>query len=64
MSRDQMSLEDVQRRLDKLAERRLEIGLTEAEQAEYGALSELEARHLRRRDQPLARDPDFAAGVD
>jgi hypothetical protein len=44
--RDELSLEEVRRRLDELAERRREVGLTAAEREEYETLSDLEARHL------------------
>ncbi|MFL6204557.1 MAG: hypothetical protein ACJ739_04330 [Acidimicrobiales bacterium] len=48
-SKDEPTLDEVQRQLDKLAERRLLTGLTRRELAEYQALVDLEARHLARR---------------
>ena len=46
---DRLQLNEIQRRLDALAERRL-AGLSAAEQLEYFTLVELEARGLAERD--------------
>jgi len=48
-SSDELTLEEVRRRLDELAERRLLTGLTQREQAEYRTLVDLEACHLSQR---------------
>jgi len=47
--RDELSLEQVRRRLDELAERRLLTGLTRQEHDEYQTLVDLEARQLSQR---------------
>ena len=44
--RNEPSLDEVRRRVDELADRRRQAGLSDAERAEYDALSALEARQL------------------